>query len=216
MNPLISDMGFNGALAAAAVTTVAAIRRVPRLAVIAALVAWIGIGLDYWFGPSRGFLSSPNFWSRGTEEPISWQPFAQAVDPGDPQTKYSTLEMIGRNISEHEVKLRDAYFVSGVTGEQVNLKVQIIPLAAAIADINPIPPAAIFALITTLGPDDDTGITAADFLKTWGPFSFVVEYDDEKTYRIDLNRQDAIKLVTQQTDMPLFPRVTLRNPNRTR
>jgi hypothetical protein len=148
-----ADIGFNGALVAAAVSTIAAIKHYPRIAVVAAIMAWVGIGADYWLGPPRAFIfpQGPRL-IQGTGGPIGWFPHAQAVDPGNKQTRYFLLEMVGTNQGEEEIRLDDAYFVSGVTGAQVYLKVQMPNKPAAISEINPIPPKASVSLFTELSP----------------------------------------------------------------
>jgi hypothetical protein len=211
VNLLVSDIGFNGALIAAAVSAIATILRSPRVAIIAAVLAWGGIGLDYWFGPPRAFIFSKDSWlAQEFGQPITWFPFAQAVDPGNKQSRYFLLEMVGRNVTEQEVILSDAYFISGVTGAQVHPKVEMVGKNAAIADINPIPPGAFFSLIVELSPPN--GITADDFLKVWGPFSFVAAYGNGKTQRIEFSRERAVQLLTQPRDIAPFPHVTLKHP----
>jgi hypothetical protein len=210
VNPLLSDIGFNGAIAAAAISAIEAIRRSPRVALIAAVLAWAGIGLDYWFGPPRTFIFSRESWWRGAGEPISWFPFVQAADPGNKQSRYILLEMVGRNVTEKEVTFADAYFISSVTGEQIHPKVEVIGKGVPVADINPIPPGAFFSLIVELSPPN--GVTADDFLKVWGPFSFVATYSDGKTQRFDFSRDQTVALVTQPNNLPAFPHVTVKHP----
>jgi hypothetical protein len=117
--------------------------------------------------------------------------------------------MIGTNLSNKEVDLDDAYFVSGITGARVHLKVQVTDKDVAIDEINPVPPKAAVGLYMELSPPK--GLTAEDFLKQWGPFSFVVTYGG-KTQRIDFTREQTVQLVTPKSEP--WPYITLRHPTK--
>jgi hypothetical protein len=72
MDPTAADFGYSGALAAAAISAVAAFWRAPRIAMVAAILAWVGIGIDYWLGPPRVFI-----WAKPQEAvfqgtPLGW------------------------------------------------------------------------------------------------------------------------------------------------
>jgi hypothetical protein len=66
-----------------------------------------------------------------------------------------------------------------------------------------------FTLFTELNAPN--GITAEDFLKQWGPFSFVATYGG-KPQRIDISREQTVQMVAHP-NLPAFPHITLRKPN---
>ena len=208
-----AEVGYNVALAAAITTTVAVIKKWPRTAIVACLVAWLGIGIDYWLGPPRTWIFAPKVDPRLLlHQPVDWKPFAQGIPPGKKDARYFLLQMNGINNSDTEVVIEDAYFVSGITGSRVRLKVQLVGKNAELADINPVPPQAYITLLTPLNPPN--GITHDQFLETWGPFSFVVTYKEKKPERFEVTREDAIKLVESlDPALTAFPHVTLKKPD---
>jgi hypothetical protein len=194
-----ADIAYNGAIAAATVAWFAAFWRKRSIAIIAAVIACAAVGFDFWYGPPRTFIGV----ERG---PWAWFPAAQGFDAENNQFRYMRLEMVGTNVSEKEITLDDAYFISGITGAQVHLKVQMFDKMANISDLNSIPPKAVVGLIMEIG--SPKGLSAEDFLKLWGPFSFVAVYN-ETTQRIEFTREQTIQLVTRT--LAPWPHVTLRN-----
>jgi hypothetical protein len=194
-----ADIGYNVAIAAAIIAWLAAFWRRRTVAIIAAVIACGAVGFDFWYGPPRGVI----FIDKGTWQ---WMPIAIGYDIG----RYSRFGILGTNLSNKEVDLDDAYFVSGITGARVHLKVQVTDKVVAIDEINPVPPKAVVGLYMELSPPK--GLTTEDFLKQWGPFSFVVTYGG-KTQRIDFTREQTVQLVTPKKSEP-WPYITLRHPTK--
>jgi hypothetical protein len=205
-------IGYNAALVAALAATLAAIKRWPRTAVIACIIAWLGIGIDYLLGPPRGWLFAGLFTGEA-ETPyrvhlsIDWTPFLPRVASGKKDGRYHLLEVIGLNESNTEIVIEDAYFVSGITGAQASIKVQLPDQTLELGEINPIPPRAFITLVTALNPPD--GLSSEEFLEGWGPFSLVVRYHGKEPERLDVTREQTIDLLTPANPaFSAYPHVT--------
>jgi hypothetical protein len=198
------DYGFNAALVAASASVVATIRSYPRIAVIAAILAWAGIAVDYWTGPARGFV-----WSGWFQDPISWfPPSARSNDPLDKQSRYNAIDVIGTNRGSEAITLDDAYVISNVTGEKIHFKVQVAGKPVAINDINAIPPGA--SIILNADVKSGTGMTSDEFLNSWGRFVFVTSYAG-KEHKVEYNKEQATQMVTPNTIFASWPRVTAKH-----
>jgi hypothetical protein len=193
------DVAYNVGIAAGVVSIIGVFSRYRLISVIAAVIACGAVAFDFLYGPPRGSFLTFNIgqWN--------WLAYVQGLDVGNNQYRYFLLEMVGTNVGSKEIKVDDAYFVSGVTGAQAHVKVQMANKPAAIDEINPVPPRASLGLYTELNPPN--GLSADDFLKLWGPFSFVVKYDGN-TQRVDFTREQTVQMVTHNPE-PL-PYVTLR------
>jgi hypothetical protein len=120
--------------------------------------------------------------------------------------------MTCQNLTDREITLNDALFTSGVTGQQIHPKISVPGKYAEISEVNPIPPGAFFSFVMPLGPPDGSGITSDEFLKTWGPFSFQLTYNDGKIQRLGISRDQAVQMVTAPKSIAPFPHVTLKHP----
>ncbi len=197
-----ADIGYNAALVAATASVLAAFRRYPRVAVIAAVLAWVGIGIDYWFGPPRTFIgfnkniSGDDVLRMGLHgSPMGWSQLyinnTILAPPGKPMN-ISDLTIMGGNVGTEEIKLDDAYFISGIDGTRLDVKIGWGGAQYKIQEIKPIPPGAfVFIFSDPVGPKDFSGISQDEFLKTWAITNFVVRYNGA-TKRVTFDRE-AVK-----------------------
>jgi hypothetical protein len=111
--------------------------------------------------------------------PVGWSTiFLDRADVNDPPN-VRNVSLTGGNVSEEEIRLDDAYLLSGISGDRLDLKVIWGGKAYAIKDIKPIPPRAIFVLVSdTFNPPK--GISEKDFLVNWSIIYFVAEYKGQK------------------------------------
>jgi hypothetical protein len=130
-----ADIGYNTAIAAAVVSLIAAVRRSPRIAVIACIFAWVGIGVDYWFGPPRTFILFPSpsagqmFTMNGsTMEWYTPSPMPTEYTLEDKPIYISDILIQGYNPGNAEIPIDDAYLASEITGERLNLNVTLYPM----------------------------------------------------------------------------------------
>jgi hypothetical protein len=214
MVPTPADIGYNSALVAAIVTFVAALRRSPRIAVIACFVAWIGIGVDYWLGPPRVFLfvHQPTFkemMEAGLQgKPIGWASAMPMTDfapvaPGQ-LSNIGSIFLMGRNIGDREIKLEDLYLISGITGERLDVHAFINLKTYAIKDLNPIPPDAPLTFSTGVFKPP---LTAAQFMEKWRTIIAVTKYDGQE-HRATFDNEDQ----RIPKGLPPGPHVTPHNP----
>jgi hypothetical protein len=105
--------------------------------------------------------------------PITWQDGLSAWSTGD-QEGPLFLGVVLRGTSSDFVDLKDAYFISEMTGEKKTLQIGIGPgpKLAAIAEINQIPPGAPIELWATFDPP----LRPLDFSTKWARFRFHAEY----------------------------------------
>jgi hypothetical protein len=213
----VADVGYNVALVAAITTIFAAIRRSPRTAIIACAVAWAGIGIDYWFGPPRGFIfdsrpftfqdsllgglsGSPIGWSAPMPEPPT------GLVPPTQQLYVGSVAVPGGNISDREIPLDDVYLVSGITGERMNLHMFLYPKSYDAKDLNPVPARAMFLF---LSDTFKTPLSPEQFLANWRIITVISQYEGQQ-HRVTFGDE------TIQAQMPkrlqLGPHVTPRNP----
>jgi hypothetical protein len=98
----------------------------------------------------------------------------------------------GQNVSQREVKLKNAYLVSAINGVTTPLLIVAESQIVRIDEIELIPPGAPIELVALFGPTDPAnppkvfGLEPKTFLETWRQFSFNVE-DDTRKYRINFN-----------------------------
>lgn len=183
-----ADVSYNFALVAVGASLVAALKGSPRSAWIACALAFLGVTCDYAFGPPRGFLwqkpkelTGPDFlrdelqgkplgWSRLYINNTVYSPTAKPINITD-------LTIMGGNLGEKEVKLEDAYFLSGIDGTRLGAKVGWGGTQDTPQELNPVPPGAfLFVLSDPVGPPG-VGLSQDDFLNKWAIVIFVATYD---------------------------------------
>ena len=84
----------------------------------------------------------------------------------------------GINVSDHEIRLKDVFIQSGMTGKRLPMLINVNNHWIPIAGVNPIPSHAEFDLKAPL--DGDKGVPMTIFLKEWGTFAFVAQYGDSE------------------------------------
>ena len=202
------EIGYNIALAAIIASFLAAFKRAPKAAWIACIVALLGLGVDYWTGPPRAFIwNRPNlFGLKG--QPLGWsQLFINntIISPTGKPMNITDLDMMGANLSDKEIKLDDIYFISGMDGERLNVKIGLGGTRYKIEDINPIPPKAIFFISSDpIGPPN-TGFPQQEFLNKWGAMTLVVKFDGTEQ-RIAFDKDTVIASLPRPAEP--FPHVS--------
>jgi hypothetical protein len=192
-NMTVSDVGFNAALAGGIATLAAAFFRAPRAAIIACVLAWVGISVDYWWGPPRSFL-----WSSQTiasawgfkGEPLGWAPplLGSFTEQSMKTMNVTDVSIVGGNVSKQEVKLDDAYFLSGIDGTRLDAKISWGGSTYKVQEIKPIPAGAMLIMSASFGKPG-VGLSQDDFMQKWAILIFVTvqngvtqrnEFDQEK------------------------------------
>jgi hypothetical protein len=202
-----SDIAYNGALVAVVIAWAAAIFRGRRIAIAAAVIATIAVGVDYWFGPPRGLLSPANF--LGLEGgPIGWSRVYindTVIAPSDKPMNINNLTIMGGNLSKEEIKLDDAYFISGMDSSRLDVKIVIAGALYKPQEIKPIPAGAmLFIKSDPIGPPN-VGLSQDDFLRKWGAIIFIAKYNG-MTKRIVFD-QTEVKSFLPRPPAP-FPHVS--------
>jgi hypothetical protein len=100
----------------------------------------------------------------------------------------STVGILGTNVSDAEVKLDEAYFLCGIDERRLNAQIGRGGARYKIRDVGPLPPGALFFVVSDpLGPVD-AGLNPNEFLKTCATVSLVVKYNGT-TQQIDFDRR---------------------------
>lgn len=110
-----------------------------------------------------------------------------ASQPGT-VSNISTLGIMGTNVGDRGIKLNEVYFLCGVDERKLNTQIGRGGARYKIRDIGPLPPGALFFVVSDpLGPTDD-GLSLSEFLKSCATVSFVAKYNGT-TEQIDFDRQ---------------------------
>jgi hypothetical protein len=188
MDISLSDVGLNASLAAGAVSAIAAFKHAPKIAIAAALIAWVGIGIDYWSGPQRGFIWEKPKEFTGSDSlrtglqgrPLGWSRLYinnTVVAPSGKPMNITNLSIMGGNVGDKEIKLDDAYFLSGIDGTRLNAKIAWAGAQYKIQEIKPIPAGAfLFIISEPIGPPN-VGLLQNDFLNKWAIVAFIATYN---------------------------------------
>jgi hypothetical protein len=188
----VDDIGLNAALVAGVATLVAAFFRARRAAIIACVVAWVGIGVDYWWGPPRGLSwSSPTVTSVSgfKGEPIGWSPplLGSFTEQATKALSITGISIVGNNVSKQEVKLDDAYFLSGIDGTRLDAKITWGGSTYKVQEIRPVPAGAILIMSASFGKLG-VGLSQDDFMQKWAVMIFVT-VQNGVSQRIDFDRE---------------------------
>jgi hypothetical protein len=185
------------AVVAAAIAVAASVARHYFVAIIAALVGGGLVILDRYDVLGRYSDITPLSAGRETVrarragEPVEWSKlFVNSVSvpqPGSP-ANISTLGVLGTNVSNSDIKLGETYFLCGLDGTKLNTQIGRGGARYKINDIGPLPPGALFFVVSDpLGPKNG-GISAGEFLKTCPTVSFVAKFNGT-TQTVDFDRQ---------------------------
>lgn len=187
----MTDWIFVVAVPVALIAIAASIARYHFIAIIVALVGTAAIILDRYADFQKlpaggetirmGLHGSPVAWSRlyinGT-----------AASRSGNLLNVSTLSIMGTNVSDREIKLDQAYFLCDLDGTKLNAQFGRGGMRYKIRDIPPLPPGAVFFVVSDpIGPKD-AGLSPSEFLKTWATISFVAKYSGT-TQKIEFDRQ---------------------------
>jgi hypothetical protein len=140
--------------------------------------------------------------------PVTWGKLGFGYAGGAEPT-FIDIE-IGATITDPlPVKLRDAYIVSGTTGEHLPMMLsagkdgEILP-----RDANPIPSGVHFFLTAKLKPP----LSAPQVLSQWGKVYFSAEYGDQK-YEATFDETYMMNKLSSFAGSPLAPHITKRPEN---
>lgn len=98
------------------------------------------------------------------------------LSPQDRMIYTQAIEITATNLSEREIRLEDAYIVSGQTGQMIPLKVAIAGVGLILpSEANPIPPNGPLTLRAEFNAP--AGIAAPDFFNTWKMIHLFVKYN---------------------------------------
>jgi hypothetical protein len=171
------------AVAAVVIAVTASITRYRIIALAAALFAGGAVLLGY-YGANQGASVVPEVSadrdSTAVEphgSPVSWSRLYLDSTTDSKTTNIAAFSIAGTNVGTGDLKLEEAYFVSGVDGTKLNVRVGRDGMRYKIQDLSPLPPGAFFFVVSDpLGPTK-AGLSAEDLLKTWATISFVVKYN---------------------------------------
>lgn len=189
----MTDRIFVIAAAAVLIAVAASISRYYFVAIIAALVGAGAIALDRYadFGQSPASAAGESVRMGFHGSPVAWSGLyinsAAASQPGN-LSNVSTLSVMGKNVSEREIRLDEVYFLSDLDGTKLNAQIGWGGARYKIRDMGPLPPGALFFVVSDpLGPTD-AGLGPSAFLKAWATISFVARYNGT-TQTIEFDRQ---------------------------
>jgi hypothetical protein len=127
---------------------------------------------------------------------------------------FTQFGLPARNTSDHEVEFNEAYIVSGITGDKVDVTIStradgwIRP-----KDANPIPAKTSFHVQAIFGGQTGNGIPENDFLKEWREFTFVAYYNGRE-YRKAFDQEWVdVQEDRQHHDQWNYSRVTKKPPS---
>jgi len=182
-----ADIGFNVALLASVASILSAIRRSPRLAIAACLVCLIAVGFDVITGPPRKFVwqgetsSGHNLLMAGLHgTPMGWGDLFlndTVVSPSSRPVNIRNMSVFGGNTGDREVRIDDAYFLSGIDGSTIGVKIVWGAQTYKVTEIRPIPPGALLFLMSDPVAKDPDGMMQDEFLSKWSIVTLVVKYD---------------------------------------
>ena len=133
--------------------------------------------------------SSPAMWSAPNYEggPLGWDwndiNLGLGLNPNGENSRISSFTISGKNLGTEEVDLQEAHLISGVDGATMSMKVNVAqagtPVWVDLSEIAPVPPGAEINLSAQFG-EKQGGMPEADFLRNWGTFSAVIQYNGQK------------------------------------
>lgn len=189
----MTDTIFVIAGATVLVAVAASVARYYFVAIIAGLVGGGALALEHYadFRQSPALAAGESVRMEFHGSPVAWSGLylntAAAAQPGS-LSNVSTLSIMGRNVSEREIRLDEVYFLSDLDRTKLDAQVGWGGVRYKIRDLRPLPPGALFFVVSDpLGPKD-AGLGASEFLKTWATVSFVARYDGT-TQKIEFDQQ---------------------------
>jgi hypothetical protein len=175
----------------ALISLAAWITRYYSIAIIAALVG-AGVIIYDFYGSSPQLPASSETGLTGRHGgSVQWSRLyinSAAASQPEAVLNVSTVSIMGTNVSDAEVKLDEAYFLCGIDERRMNAQIGRGGARYKIRDVGPLPPGALFFVVSDpLGPVD-AGLDPSRFLKTCATVSLVAKYSGT-TQQIDFDRQ---------------------------
>ena len=170
---------------------------VTAAAAVVALVAAGAIALVY-YQHHQPLPSSADVVQARQTGPVTWSRLyinsAAASQSGAP-ANIAALSIAGTNTGSQEIKLDDAYFLSGIDGTKLSVQIGRGGGRYKIQNVSPLPPGAFFFVVSDpIGPKDQ-GLSPDNFLKTWGTIYFVVKYNGT-TQKIEFDQETVESTLT--------------------
>lgn len=192
-------------VAALVVAVAASIARYRVVALAAALIAGGAVLLDH-YGTNEGARPLPEVSADRDStpmephgSPVSWSRLYIDSTPDPKSAKaanIAALSIAGTNVGSGDLKLEEAYFVSGIDGTKLDVRIGRDGTRYKIQDLGPLPPGAFFFVASDpIGPTN-AGLSADDFLKTWATISFVVKYNGA-TQTVEFGRETVESLLSK-------------------
>jgi hypothetical protein len=191
------------AAAAFLIAAAASVGRYRLLAMTTALVTFGAIALVYYENHQRvptNTATDAAVAQKNTQKgPVTWSRLyinGTAVSQARTPSNISTLSIAGTNGSAEDIKLEDAYFLSGVDGTKLSPRIDRGGGRYEIQNASPLPPGAFFFIVSdSIGPAD-RGVSPDNFLKTWSTIYFVVKYNGT-TQKIEFDRETVESLLAK-------------------
>jgi hypothetical protein len=167
-------------------------------ATAAVLVAVGAIALVYYEHSRALPTSSGAVQARIQTGPVTWSRLyinGAAASQTEKPSNISSISIAGTNVGAEEIKLDDAYFLSGVDGTKLNVQIGRGGRRYKIQDVSSLPPGAFFFVVSDpIGPKDQ-GLSPDNFLKTWSTIYFVVKYNGS-TQKIEFDQETVESMLT--------------------
>jgi hypothetical protein len=177
-------------LISAVVALISLAARITRYYSIAIIAALIGAGVIIYdfYGGSQQLPAGGETIRTGSS--VQWSRLYINSAPASEQgvvLNVSTVGIMGTNVGDAEVKLDEAYFLCGIDERRLNAQIGRGGARYKVRDVAPLPPGALFFIVSDpLGPVD-AGLNPSEFLNTCATVSLVVKYNGT-TQQIDFDR----------------------------
>jgi len=193
----MTDAIFVIAVAVALIAVAASVASYYRIAMLLILIASGLIVFDrysdfqqLWSGSRSDDETIPARLHGSHDSTVAWSRLfidsAGVAQPGQP-LNIATLGIMGTNVSDRDITLEDAYFISGLDGTKLKVQIGRGGVRYTAAGVGPLPPGALFFVVSDpLGPTKD-GVSPSEFLERWATLSFVAKYNGT-TQQLDFDR----------------------------
>jgi hypothetical protein len=188
------------AAAASLIAAAALLGRYRLIAITAGLVAVGAVALVYFEFEGHQPPPTPADVTQTSVQkgPVTWSRLyinsVAVSQPGTP-SNISTLSIAG-TVGPEEIKLDDAYFLSGVDGTKLNARIGRGGGRYEIKNVGPLPPGAFFFVVSDPVGSKDQGLSPDNFLKTWSTIYFVVKYNGS-TQKIEFDQETVQSMLTK-------------------
>jgi hypothetical protein len=184
---LMRNGSFLMSAVVALISLAAQITRYYFIAIIAALIG-AGVVIYEFYGDPQQLPTGSATIRTGSS--VQWSRLyvnsAAASKPGA-VLNVSTVSIMGTNVSDAAVKLDEAYFLCGIDERRLNAQIGRGGARYKIRDVGPLPPGALFFVVSDPLGTVDAGLNPSEFLKTCATVSLVAKYNGT-TQRIDFDR----------------------------